>query len=94
MSFSRHSLWVGGLISVHSVAVTASNDSDLLFYLLHGNFFCASKPANLSAVTGNVFILPSRRKIIFCKKALSHTHMPHFTGNLLKANVQKESEMY
>lgn len=72
MSFSRHSLWVGGLISVHSVAVIASNESDLLFYLIHGNFFCASKLAYHSAVTGNVFHLASQDQ--FSKKAHTHVH--------------------
>ncbi len=73
ISFSRDSLWVGRLISVRSVAVTASNDSDLLFYLIHGNLFCASKLANLSAVTGNVFTFHLASQDKFCKKK-AHTH--------------------
>lgn len=39
-----------------------------------GISFCASKPANLSAVTGNVFTLPSPHKIQLWRKAHSHAH--------------------
>lgn len=86
---SRNSLWVGTDISIYSVAVTDLNDSDSLFYLLPGNFFRASKAANLRAVTGNVFKSYLRHTRYIYEEKHTHMHMLQFTGNLLKANTER-----
>ncbi len=72
ISFWRGSLWVGRLISIRSVAVTASNDSDVCFISSTGISFV--HPNVLTSVQWQEmcshFTLP--RKIHFAKKS-THT---------------------